>query len=74
MFPMENNTYRPGAVTAQNNAAQAGIIPDTGCLCDNLQALTAVASHGRARLGQCDRINHAYVHTALKPLLPGSWR
>ena len=54
---MENNTYRPGAVTAQNNAAQAGIIPDTGCLCDNLQALTAVASHGRAKLGQCDRIN-----------------
>ena len=39
-------------------------------LCDNLQALTAAASHDRAKLGQCDRINHAYVHTALKPLLP----
>ena len=39
-------------------------------LCDNLQALTAAAAHAAANLADCARINHAYVHTALKPLLP----
>ena len=39
-------------------------------LCDNLQALTALAAHDNARLPASTRINHAYVFTALKPLLP----
>ena len=39
-------------------------------LCDNLQALTAAAAHAEANLADSARINHAYVHTALKPLLP----
>jgi len=37
---------------------------------DNLQALTALTAHERADLRAVDRINHAYAHTALKPLLP----
>lgn len=40
-------------------------------LCDNLQALTAAAAHAEANLSASARINHAFVHTALKPLLPG---
>lgn len=39
-------------------------------LCDNLQALTALSAHQQAQLPAHKRINHAYVHTALKPLLP----
>ena len=39
-------------------------------LCDNLQALTAAAAHAAANLADNARINHAYVHTALTPLLP----
>ena len=39
-------------------------------LCDNLQALTAAAAHAGANLSASARINHAFVHTALKPLLP----
>ena len=40
-------------------------------LCDNLQALTSMVAHERADLPQCVRINHAFAHTVLKPLLPG---
>jgi hypothetical protein len=39
-------------------------------VCDNLQALTATAAHEQAQLPEHTRINHAYAHTALKPLLP----
>jgi hypothetical protein len=39
-------------------------------LCDNLQALTALCAHDDADLPESVRINRAYVHTALKPLLP----
>jgi hypothetical protein len=39
-------------------------------LCDNLQALTVAAARAKENLGDNARINHAYVHTALKPLLP----
>jgi hypothetical protein len=39
-------------------------------LCDNLQALAAVADRDASRLPKTTRINHAYVFTALKPLLP----
>ena len=39
-------------------------------LCDNLQALTALTARDDARLPESTRINHAYVFTALKPLLP----
>jgi hypothetical protein len=39
-------------------------------VCDNLQALTVAASHAQAGLPQTHRINRAYAHTALKPLLP----
>ena len=39
-------------------------------LCDNLQALTALSAHDRADLPESARINRAYVHSALKPLLP----
>ena len=39
-------------------------------LCDNRQALTAAAAHAEANLSDSARINHAFVHTALKPLLP----
>ena len=39
-------------------------------VCDNLQALTALTAHADADLPATERINHAYAHTALKPLLP----
>lgn len=39
-------------------------------LCDNLQALTALTARDDAKLPTTTRINHAYVFTALKPLLP----
>lgn len=39
-------------------------------LCDNLQALTTLSAHDNADLPESVRINRAYVHTALKPLLP----
>jgi hypothetical protein len=39
-------------------------------VCDNLQSLTASTAHASANLPAAERINHAYAHTALKPLLP----
>lgn len=39
-------------------------------LCDNLQALTALSARDKADLPESVRINHAYVHSTLKPLLP----
>ena len=39
-------------------------------LCDNLQALTTLEAHNNDDLPNRERINRAYVHTALKPLLP----
>ena len=39
-------------------------------LCDNLQALTSLSARDKADLPESVRINRAYVHTALKPLLP----
>ena len=39
-------------------------------LCDNLQALTSLSARDKADLLESVRINRAYVHTALKPLLP----
>ena len=37
---------------------------------DNLQALTILSAHDNADLPESVRINRAYVHTTLKPLLP----
>ena len=39
-------------------------------VCDNLQALVALTAHADADLPESKRINHAYAHTALKPLMP----
>lgn len=39
-------------------------------LCDNLQALTTLTAHDSADLPVSRRINRAYVHSVLKPLLP----
>jgi hypothetical protein len=39
-------------------------------VCDNLQALVALTAHADADLADSQRVNHAYAHTALKPLLP----
>lgn len=39
-------------------------------VCDNLQALVALTAHADADLPDSKRINHAYSHTALKPLMP----
>ena len=39
-------------------------------LTDNLQALAAQAAHDRANLPAEQRINRAYAHTVMKPLLP----
>lgn len=39
-------------------------------VCDNLQALVALTAHADADLPANRRINHAYAHTAFKPLMP----
>jgi hypothetical protein len=39
-------------------------------LCDNLQALTSSTAHAEHALASERRINRAYAHTVLKPLLP----
>ena len=39
-------------------------------LCDKLQALISAESASIAKLPPQRRINHAYAHTVLKPLLP----
>jgi hypothetical protein len=39
-------------------------------VCDNLQALVALTAHADADLPDSQRVNHAYAHTALKPLMP----
>lgn len=39
-------------------------------VCDNLQALVALTARADADLPANKRINHAYAHTALKPLMP----
>jgi len=39
-------------------------------VCDNLQALVSLTAHADADLPEEKRINHAYAHTALKPLMP----
>ena len=52
--------------------SQQAVVQDVAAkvLCDNLQALTALSAHDSADLPESVRINRAYVHTALKPLLP----
>ena len=52
--------------------SQLAVVQDVAAkvLCDNLQALTARSARDDADLPQSVRINHAYMHTALKPLMP----
>jgi hypothetical protein len=52
--------------------SQLAVLQDVAAkiVADNLQALTALTAHDSADLAAVDRINHAYAHTALKPLLP----
>ena len=52
--------------------SQQAVVQDVAAkvLCDNLQALTTLSAHESAQLPESVRINRAYVHTALKPLLP----
>lgn len=51
---------------------QQAVVQDVSAkiVCDNLQALVALNAHADANLPESRRINHAYAHTALKPLLP----
>ncbi len=39
-------------------------------MCDNLEAMTTMTAHSATDLTVIDRINRAYAHTVLKPLLP----
>lgn len=52
--------------------SQLAVLQDLAAkvLCDNLQSLTTLAACARHTLPADRRINRAYVHTALKPLLP----
>lgn len=52
--------------------SQQAVMQDVSAkvLCDNLQALTVLTARSDAQLPEKERINRAYVHTALKPLLP----
>ena len=52
--------------------SQQAVVQDVAAkmLCDNLQALTSLVAHDNADLPESDHLNRAYVHTALKPLLP----
>ena len=52
--------------------SQQAVVQDVAAkvLCDNLQALATLEARGNDDLPESVRINRAYVHTALKPLLP----
>jgi hypothetical protein len=52
--------------------SQQAVVQDVAAkvVCDNLQALATLTARDIADLPDCARINRAYVHTALKPLLP----
>ncbi|WP_051068197.1 IS4 family transposase [Janthinobacterium sp. CG3] len=52
--------------------SQQAVVQDVAAkiMCDNLQTLAALTAHDSADLRAAERINHAYAHTALKPLLP----
>ena len=52
--------------------SQLAVMQDVSAkvLCDNFQALTSLVAHADAALPVSTRLNRAYVHTALKPLLP----
>jgi hypothetical protein len=52
--------------------SQQAVVQDVAAkvLCDNLQALATLTAQDIADLPDTSRINRAYVHTALKPLLP----
>lgn len=52
--------------------SQQAVVQDVAAkvLCENLQALTVSTAHKSADLPVERRINHAYAHTALKPLIP----
>ena len=39
-------------------------------VCDNLKALVALTADAETNLPDSKRVNHAYAHTALKPLMP----
>lgn len=51
---------------------QQAVVQDVAAkiMCDNLQTLAALTASEQACLRDVDRINHAYAHTALKPLMP----
>lgn len=51
---------------------QQAVVQDVAAkiVCDNLQALVAMTAQADADLPEDKRINHAYAHTALKPLMP----
>jgi hypothetical protein len=51
---------------------QQAVVQDVAAkiVCDNLQALVALTAQADADLPANERINHAYAHTALKPLMP----
>lgn len=59
---LEHVTGLTQQAVAQDDAAKI--------VCDNLQALVALTAHADADLPESKRLNHAYAHTALKPLLP----
>ncbi len=52
--------------------SQQAVVQDVAAkvLCDNLQALVTLAARDNHDLPDRQRINRAYVHTAIKPLLP----
>ena len=52
--------------------SQQAVVQDVAAkvLCDNLQTLTAQSARDSPDLSELVRINRAYVHTALKLLLP----
>ena len=52
--------------------SQQAVVQDVAAkiVCDNLQALVSLTAHADANLPDEKRINHAYAHTALKPLMP----
>lgn len=52
--------------------SQQAVVHDVAAkiMCDNLQALVALATHHQADLRALDRINHSYAHTVIKRAMP----
>ncbi|GGE85485.1 hypothetical protein [Massilia psychrophila] len=64
--------YKRWGIEKAFNRPKHRLVQDVAAkiLRDNLRSLVSMTAHADADLSKNIRINHAYAHTALKPLMP----